>query len=106
MVFTVVFETYKLIWGVKKLLHRNVCMYVWPCSHDKYRGKVPNLQSTFPRNNLFLMFLLTVFSDFMVFTMVSGDGGVTKGTHFEMYVSFCMYNLPVFYRANMVLHTN
>ena len=31
-IFTVVSETYKLIWGVKKLLHRNVCMYVWPFS--------------------------------------------------------------------------
>ena len=41
MVFTVVFETCKLIWGVKKLLHRNVCMYVWPWLHDKYQGKVP-----------------------------------------------------------------
>ena len=78
-----------------------VCMFGPVCTIN-IEEKCPNLQSIFPRNNLFLM----VFSDLMVFTMVSGDGGVTKGTHFEMYVSFCMYNLPVFYRTHLALHTN
>ena len=105
MVFTVVLETYKLILLVFESLHRNVLWRFEP------KGTIKNIKID---KHTYILFDVTITFWRFVDDFLRFDGiyhgfwgwGFPKTRRFEMYVSFCMYDLHVFYRRNTVLHTN
>ena len=83
-------------------LHRKGCCMFEPETIVNIEEKCSNIQSTFRCNNSKVTFFVYLFSDSTVITMVSGDEGGSR----KVSILKCMYNLPVFYRADLVLHTN